>query len=250
MTRQEARSFTKESSVTDCIILCGGFGTRLQKTVPNLPKALAPINNQPFLDLLLKQLGAFDGLSRVILATGYRAEQIQEHCQKHLSSLPIEFSFESKPLGTGGGIKKALSVSSSESVLIMNGDSYCDFSFESFYQFHRDKEADITLLCPHVKNSNRYGQIKVDSETSEIFSFAEKQEQNSSGRINGGVYLIRKNLLINGGYPESFSLEKMVFPQYIRRKMYAYLHEGVFVDIGTHRSFLEAQHLLKHITIK
>ena len=70
--------------MVECIILAGGLGTRLIETVPDLPKPLAPINGQPFLELLLTQLSSFQEpkISKVILAVGYKAEIIQAHFQK------------------------------------------------------------------------------------------------------------------------------------------------------------------------
>jgi D-glycero-alpha-D-manno-heptose 1-phosphate guanylyltransferase len=62
--------------VTEAIILAGGLGTRLRSVVPDLPKAMAPIGGQPLLTYLLQYLEA-NGISRVVLAVGYRHEAIR-----------------------------------------------------------------------------------------------------------------------------------------------------------------------------
>ena len=233
----------------DCIILCGGFGTRLQKTVPHLPKALAPINGLPFMNLLFNQLKSFKRVRNVILATGYRAEEVQSYCKGIAHPLLLDFSHENTPLGTGGAVKKALQKTSSEHVLVLNGDCYSNYSLEKFYQQHVATHARISLLCPYVKDTSRFGKIEIDSKTLEITSFIEKGNQSVEGWINGGTYLIEKTLFLDGNYPAAFSIEKDVFPKFLRNGMYAYLYEGVFIDIGTHSSFIQAQKLLEPLTI-
>ena len=53
----------------DAIILAGGFGTRLQTAVKDLPKPMADINGKPFLEYLLSSLKK-SGVNRFILSTG------------------------------------------------------------------------------------------------------------------------------------------------------------------------------------
>ncbi len=233
----------------DCVILCGGLGTRLCKTVPNLPKALAPINGFPFLEILFKQLESFEQISRIILATGYRAEQIEKYFQENPPLIKTLYSHETTPLGTGGCLCKALELCESEDVLVINGDCYSDYSLSDFHVQHRDTNASITMLCPYVKDSSRYGQIEIDSEALKILSFNEKGPIAGPGRINGGVYILKQGIFLNQNYSLPFSLEKSVFPQYIRNGLYAHLHDGVFIDIGTHHSFVDAQEILKHLTL-
>ena len=38
----------------EAIILAGGLGTRLKAYIPNVPKPMANINEEPFLDLLIE----------------------------------------------------------------------------------------------------------------------------------------------------------------------------------------------------
>ena len=64
----------------DVFILCGGKGTRFRAVREDIPKALAPINGVPFLDLLLNNLVG-QGCQRIILGTGYLSEQIESHIQ-------------------------------------------------------------------------------------------------------------------------------------------------------------------------
>jgi D-glycero-alpha-D-manno-heptose 1-phosphate guanylyltransferase len=62
----------------DVLILCDGLGTRFREVREDNPKALAPIQGTPFIDLLLDDLIA-QGFLRIILATGYLGNQIEHH---------------------------------------------------------------------------------------------------------------------------------------------------------------------------
>ena len=59
-------------------ILAGGMGTRLRSAVADCPKPLAPVGGRPFIAYLLDQL-AQASCQRVVLLTGYRAAQVQQH---------------------------------------------------------------------------------------------------------------------------------------------------------------------------
>ena len=90
--------FKLNKTFPDVFILCGGQGTRFREVREDIPKALAPINGTPFLDLLLNDLVS-QGCRRIILGTGYLSEQIESHLQKRKDAEFI-ISREKRPLGT------------------------------------------------------------------------------------------------------------------------------------------------------
>ena len=57
----------------EAIVLAGGFGTRLAHIVSDVPKPMAPVCGHPFLEYILRDLSS-KGITRVILAVGYKAE--------------------------------------------------------------------------------------------------------------------------------------------------------------------------------
>ena len=75
----------------DAIILAGGFGTRLQQLVKDIPKPMAPVNGRPFLDYQLEYLGN-EGIQKVILSVGYLWEQIHEHYGNKYKKIDIDYS--------------------------------------------------------------------------------------------------------------------------------------------------------------
>jgi len=122
----------KNISKFDVIILCGGQGTRFREVRDDIPKALAPIQDTLFLDLLLDDLIS-QGLNRIILATGYLGDQIENYVNNRSDANYI-ISNEPKPLGTAGALKYAESKFTLDHVLVLNGDSRIIVDFNSLYE--------------------------------------------------------------------------------------------------------------------
>ncbi len=223
----------------DAIILAGGFGTRLQKVISDRPKPLALIGNLPFLDCLIKRLMHLDN---VVLAIGYKADQIVDQYSHHKF---INFSIESTPLGTGGAIKQALTQTRSEDVLILNGDSFLDFSLEDFYIYHLEKGGSLTLASVKMEEANRYGNLHLDPTNRRLISFMEKSPEVKSGLINAGVYLMKRSLFDECHLSDSFSFEHALIPKLSNKEVFGYPCSGTFIDIGTESSYRIAQTLLK-----
>lgn len=230
----------------EVIILAGGLGTRLRSKVPDLPKALVPINGKPFLEVMIRELEKHSQVTKLIFALGYKSESIQNFLQNFESRLSIELSIEDKPLGTGGAIRKALELVEGDTFLAMNGDSFIPFSVEDFLAFHQKAEANVSILSTEVEDSSRFGALKIEESTNRVLAFEEKGKTESK-RINAGIYLLKKHLFSNYPPEKEFSIEKDFFPPLCGGKMYSYLVKAPFIDIGTPLSFDEAQHFFQEI---
>lgn len=224
----------------EVIILAGGLGTRLRSAIGNeIPKCMAPVAERPFLWHLLKYLTRFD-VTRVILSVGHLREVIFDWIEKVKGEFPFEFDFavEETPLGTGGGIKLAMTHIKGDDAIVLNGDTFFDVDLEHFLALHKSKSAAISLALKPMKQFERYGTVEKDSENI-ITAFHEKQYC-ESGNINGGVYCINKNR-IKWPNNEKFSMEKDVFePSVSKKNMYAFDFGGYFIDIGIPEDYAKA----------
>ena len=212
----------------EAIVLAGGFGTRLSTVVSDVPKPMAPINGRPFLEYLLNDLSE-KGINRVILAVGYKKEIIKSHFKEKYKNIDIIYSDEDIPLGTGGAIKKALILAKDENIFIINGDTFFDVDLKEMYQFHKKNSSKLTLAIKGMEKFDRYGSLILEEDR--IIKFEEKK-YNDKGYINGGIYLINKELL-NEKEKESFSFEKEILEnENLKIEKYGYKSEGYFIDIG------------------
>lgn len=226
-------------------ILVGGLGTRLRSAVADRPKALSEVSGRPFLAYLLDQLATVDVRS-VVLCTGHLGQQVHEAFGDSYRGMRLSYSREKTLLGTAGALRLALpffnegSGDTLDSVLAMNGDSFCDVDLRDFWACHRSRETDATLVMAAVSNAAPYGRLQVDAD-GRILGFDEKDVEGGSGWINAGIYLFSRSLL--GTIPEGrpVSLEREMFPAWIGRNIYGYRSAGRFIDIGTPERYASAE---------
>jgi len=232
------------------IILAGGMGTRLKSIISDLPKPMAPIMNVPFLTYQLNYLKYF-GIKKVIFSVGYLSEKIIAHYNQSFENISIEYSIEKNPLGTGGGIRMAMSNLNEDLVLILNGDSFFDLDLEQFYNLHLEQKSDFSLALRYVNNSERYGNIEFNS-SNQITSFIEKNQLNQSGYINAGVYILSKKLYLQNTKPNiNFSIEKDFFEKQLNQLIIkGFEFKNYFIDIGIPEDYLKAQDDFKEFKYK
>lgn len=216
-------------------ILAGGLGTRLRSIVADRPKVLAEVRGRPFLAYLLDQVAAA-GVKMVVLCTGYLGEQVRETFGDTYRSLRLFYSQESSPLGTAGALRLALPLFESDTVLVMNGDSFCETNLGTFWTWHCAREAAATLRLIKVVDTRRYGRVQIDA-NGRVFGFDEKGDTSAPGWINAGIYLLKRHLLQAIPTSGAVSLEREIFPTWISRGLYGYQSAGRFLDIGTPEAY-------------
>ena len=221
------------------VILAGGLGTRLRPMVPNRPKVLAEVLGRPFLTYLFDQLD-HAGAGEVVLCTGYMANSVKEEIGNSYGSLRIKHSMEDLPLGTGGALRLALPLITSDIVMVMNGDSYVNADLKTFLAWFSQKNILAALLLAKALDTSRYGRV-VTAGDGHIETFEEKGGFEGEGFINAGVYLLQKKVVETILPGKAFSLERELFPGLIGKKLYGYRCEGEFIDIGTPKSFLKVE---------
>lgn len=209
----------------EAIILCGGLGTRLRSVISDAPKPMAPIKNKPFLAFVLEYLKK-QNISRVVLAVSYKYEIIQEYFGNSYLGMQILYSIEKEPLGTGGAILEALNLINSDSCYVLNGDTFFDVNLDRL----KLDNSDICVALKPMKNFDRYGSVDIDN-NSYISAFNEKKFT-SNGLINGGVYLIKKNIFNSFNLPNKFSFEEFFQENFLIFNAKATVFDDYFIDIG------------------
>lgn len=226
--------------INEAIVLAGGFGTRLQSVVKDVPKPMADINGKPFLHYLLAQL-AQNGIQTVVLSVGYKHEKIQNHFKDTYLQMKIKYAIEKEPLGTGGAIKLALSQIEGNQCFVLNGDTFFDISLT---QLKLDANADCVLAAYLSSDDTRYGTLKVD-EQNKINEFKEKG-QGDSGWINGGIYVIRKSIF-DSVHTSSFSFETETLTSLAQNERLKFQgFDAYFKDIGIPEDYAAFQ---KHMLV-
>ena len=221
------------------IILCGGLGTRLRGVVDDLPKSMAPVSGKPFLYYQMKYLKR-EKINHVILACGFKHESIQEYFGDRFEDIGISYSIENSPLGTGGALRNALELSLEDEAIVLNGDSFFPIRLQHFFSEHQKAGAQISIALKPMSDVERFGMVTTDA-NHRIIAFEEKGSARD-GNINGGIYIVKKNLFHSFQFPESFSFEKDFMEKNLASlRCCGFVYRDYFIDIGIPEDFKTAQ---------
>lgn len=223
-----------------CAILAGGLGTRLGTLTADTPKPLLDVGGRPFLAWLLRELSRF-GIEDVVLLAGYRSTRVSEFLDRAPRWLPkelgIRVSIEPSPAGTGGALRHA-SALLDDSFLLINGDSWLDTNLARFMAGASRSDSLCHVLLRAMPDVARYGQVELVGDR--ILAFRPQAGAPGPGLINGGVYVLHKQVL--EFVPETASLERDVFPILAERGLLTgQVVEGYFIDIGVPADYARAQ---------
>ena len=222
----------------EAIVLAGGFGTRLQSVVSEVPKPMAPIGDVPFLEYILKYLQK-NGANRVIFSVGYKWEIIEQYFGNKFQNIELIYSVEDEPLGTGGAIKKAMGLVEKNEVYIINGDTFFNINLDNL---NLDNSSKLQLSLKKMYDFDRYG--CVESTNNLVTKFTEKSYQ-KEGNINGGIYLASKNIFDSFHLDEKFSFEEFMEKNLNQLNISAKVFENYFIDIGIPKDYKKAQSEIK-----
>lgn len=217
-------------------MLCGGLGTRLKSVIKDIPKPMAPIKDKPFLEFIFKYLKE-QGIKEVILAVSYKYEVIKEYFKDEFLGIKITYSIEKEPLGTGGAIREALEFVKNEAY-VLNGDTFFNINLTKL----KLNGSQICLALKQMQDFDRYGTVELYSENY-IKLFKEK-EFTKQGLINGGIYLLSKDIFKGFSLQEKFSFEEFLQQNHKNLKARAEIFDDYFIDIGVpedYRIFYNSQ---------
>ena len=109
--------------IKSALILCAGYGKRLQPITNDIPKPLLNIKNINLLDNSLKFIQSI-GIKKIKINTFYLGDKIQNYIESKNYPLNIDVvSDGEKILDTGGGIFNLIKQSDDEDFLILNPDT-------------------------------------------------------------------------------------------------------------------------------
>lgn len=223
------------------IILAGGFGTRLQAVVKDVPKPLADIGGKPFLAYLLRNLQN-QGFKKIVISVGYLADKIIEYFGNSYLGLEIFYAKEDQPLGTGGAILNSLQfIDKNQPIVVLNGDTFLQIDYPKLLQAHKNN---LTLVLRKMDDCSRYGRVQFD-ENLTIKSFEEKSAEKKSGFINGGIYVFDAQIFEKFSLSQKFSFESDFLMRHLDElKPHAFLVDDYFIDIGIPEDYQKAQNEL------
>ena len=109
--------------INTALVLCAGYGKRLNPITLNKPKPLIEINQITLLENTINLINSL-GIKKILINTFYLSDQIKEYVEKLNFKASIEIVHDGERiLDTGGGILNLLKNSDQENFVIFNPDT-------------------------------------------------------------------------------------------------------------------------------
>ena len=224
------------------ILLVGGFGTRLMPLTKHTPKPMLTVAGLPVTEHQIAMAKAA-GITEIVLATSYLSEIFTPYFGDGTKwGISIKYAVEKEPLGTGGAIRNAAQLlSSNESIVILNGDVISSHNLAEQIRQHEAHDADVTLHLTAVEDARAFGCVPTD-EQGRVTAFLEKMENPVTNQINAGCYVFNPRVLSSIPLGKVVSVERETFPTLVANNsaVYGYLENSYWLDIGTPRALLKA----------
>lgn len=257
----------------------GGQGTRLFPLTSERSKPAVPLAGKyRLVDIPISNC-LNSGLNKIYLLTQFNSASLHRHISQsfkfdHFSNGFVEilaaeqtFASSSWYQGTADAVRKNLmhfGNSNFDYALILSGDQLYSMDFREVLQTHIEKSADLTIATipvPH-REATALGLMQVNGER-RITRFAEKPKEDSvldSFRIprasypsfqitrdedlylaSMGIYVFNRQVLFDLLDNNLTDFGKHIIPGAIEtRRVFSYIYQGYWEDIGTIRSFFEA----------
>jgi glucose-1-phosphate cytidylyltransferase len=177
----------------DVVILCGGRGTRLQERTAEIPKPLVEIGGQPILWHVM-QLYARQGLSRFILATGYKGELIDEFVATHdwpsgVTVTTVDTGLDTPTGGRIHAVREHLTDHAPFAATYADGLADVDLTHLAAFHAGHGALATMTVVRPELQ----FGVTELDGDDGLVTGFTEKPR--SAHWINGGFFVFEPGVL-------------------------------------------------------
>jgi len=228
------------------VILAGGKGRRLQPYTMIFPKPLVPVNDKPILEIILKQLAAFD-MKDIIMAVGHLSELIEAYFGSgEKFGVTIKYSVESEPLGTAGPLK-LFAPELAGTFIMMNGDILTNLNFRELVDYHKSSGAAATISMTSRNEELNYGIVETDADNN-LTGWREKPRLDY--KVSMGVYVLEPSALkyIPDGKP--FDLPDLIV-ELIKagETVKGFPFDGYWLDVGRPEDYEKALNEYRNLKI-
>ncbi len=260
-----------------CMILGGGVGSRLKPLTEERSKPAVPIAGKyRLIDIPISNC-LNSGVRRMFVLTQFNSASLNQHIKNTYNFDAFSHGFvdilaaEQTPSGsnwyqgTADAVRQCmrhLYNHDYDLILILSGDQLYQMDLEEFARYHMEQKADVTIATLPVtdRDAPAFGIMKVDN-AGYISTFIEKpapellpdwqsevsQEHRDAGRLymaSMGIYIFSKNIIkkLFAENEGSMDFGKEIIPAAINGglSVASYSYDGYWEDIGSIRSFYEA----------
>ncbi len=222
------------------VVMAGGFGTRLRPLTEKLPKPMAYVANRPMMGHVVRLL-AKEGIRDLEVLLYFYPEKIMSYFGDGSRwGVSIDYITAEADYGTAGAVRNA-GGKESGTFLVISADIITDFDLSGAIEFHKERQAAVTIVLTRVPNPLQYG-IVLTEEDGRIVRFLEKPSWGEvfSDTINTGIYILEPEVLSLIPEKKNFDFSKNLFPTMLSRgdRLLGYVAEGYWKDVGNLSEYL------------
>ena len=206
--------------INTALILCAGYGKRLNPLTLEKPKPLLKINEITLLEKCINLI-EFLGIKKIIINTFYLNKEIENFINAKKFNLNIKIINDGKEiLNTGGGILNMINSSNEQDFMTLNPDTVWDRNYTNVVQnmekfYFSNKIKNILLLA----NKN----LSFDKELKGDFNLVDNKikKNNQNDLIYTGCQIINKSLFESYSV-SNFSISEVWNELIAKNKLYGY----------------------------
>lgn len=221
------------------MLLCAGRGERMHPLTLTTPKPLLYLNGEPIVVHTLKALKAA-GFRDIVLNVSFLGEKIIQALGDGATwGLNIQYSIEDTPLETAGGIIKALPLLGEGPIVVISGDIYTEYDFQSLLQ--RSWEG-VAAHCVMVPNPSFHpeGDFHMDAD--------HRLHNEGQPRLTHGNIGVYQHALFEHRPQGRLGLGKILYEIVPTQRVTGELYTGVWHNVGTPEELMRVNQALTEKT--
>jgi len=227
--------------IKTALVLCAGYGKRLNPLTLELPKPLLKLNNITLLEKTFNLIESL-GIKKVKLNTFYLKEKIKNFVNDLNLDLDIEIIEDGNQiLNTGGGILNMIKKSNEENFIVFNPDTIWSNEYVSCIKdmekvYFKEKSKNILLVVNKI--------LSFDQKLEGDFNLNNNilKKENNNNFIYTGCQMINKNLFLKLSN-QSFSILDIWNNLLLQNKLFGHESKNKFYHVTDLRIY---QELLKN----
>jgi len=216
-------------NIDTALILCAGYGKRLNPLTLKIPKPLLKINNTTLLENTIELIKNLE-IKKIKINTFYLQEKIKKFIKEKNFEIEIEvISDGDEILDTGGGILNMIKSTNEQDFLVFNPDTIWNLNYltlinqmKNFY-FSKNKE---TILLVVEKNLSFDKNLKGDFTLSE--NLLKKKKENNY--IYTGCQIINRKVF-SSSINKNFSILQIWNSLIKDKKLYGFRSDNEFLHV-------------------
>lgn len=216
------------------MIMAAGLGSRLLPLTEQIPKPMVPILNKPVMQYSIELLKEH-GITDIIINTHYLPEAISNYFGDGSKfGVNLKYSHEEELLGTAGGVKNNRWFLD-QSFIIISGDALTNIDLSQMINFHKEKEALVSIALKSMEDVSNFGVVVTDKE-GKVKAFQEKPQAHEalSNLVNTGIYIFEPQIFdyIPDGF---YDFGQDLFPKLVEMKerIFGFKTDDYWSDVGS-----------------